>query len=246
MISQIASHVRLPEPTLVFHPDRRSDQERHPLRGLLKYGPYSAGFVPDPIGVATLAPNRESCRLYDFMKKLNSDFDLQERKDYLPSWPGFHTVFGLHMRGAGRGCHEEVSSQIDTDLNGSHRPHITIADHLVRAIQRLEAHRNKFEVLFIYLPQRWELGFGGGSNDDFDLHDHLKAYTAARGMPIQLVREDRAVAYHCQASVMWRIGLALYVKAGGVPWKLAEFDPETAHIGISYAVSRLNPTAHSR
>ena len=35
---------------------------------------------------------------------------------------------------------------------------------------------------------------------------------------------------------MWRIGLALYVKAGGVPWKLAESDSETAYIGISYAV----------
>ena len=35
---------------------------------------------------------------------------------------------------------------------------------------------------------------------------------------------------------MWRIGLALYAKAGGVPWKLSDTDPETAYIGVSYAV----------
>src|SRR3546814_20420857 len=35
---------------------------------------------------------------------------------------------------------------------------------------------------------------------------------------------------------MWRIGLALYAKAGGVPWKLADVEPDTAYIGLSYAV----------
>ena len=91
-------------------------------------------------------------------------------------------------------------------------------------------------MLFIYIPQRWARGFSGGPNEDFDLHDHIKAMTAARRMPVQLVREDKALAYPCRASVMWRIGLALYVKAGGVPWKLADTDPETAYIGLSYAV----------
>jgi hypothetical protein len=68
----------------------------------------------------------------------------------------------------------------------------------------------------------WAAGFSGADGDDFDLHDHLKAATAARRIPIQLVREDRALAYPDRASVMWRIGLAIYAKAGGVPWKLAD------------------------
>ena len=91
-------------------------------------------------------------------------------------------------------------------------------------------------MLFIYIPQRWAPGYVGGPTEDFDLHDHLKAATAARRLALQLVREDKALAYPDRASVMWRIGLALYAKAGAVPWKLAEMDPETAYIGISYAV----------
>ncbi len=111
-----------------------------------------------------------------------------------------------------------------------------LAERLVRAIQRLDAHRAEFDVLFVYIPQRWAPGYKGGPDEDFDLHDHLKAVTATRRLPVQLVREDRALAYLDRASVMWRISLALYAKAGGVPWKLAETDAETAYIGISYAV----------
>jgi hypothetical protein len=236
MSSEIAYHVWLPEPKLAFHPDRTSDHEVHPLRGLLRFGPHSSGLVPDPIRVATLAPAGESSRLYNFMRELNSVYKPNERKDYLPEWPGFRRIFGLHMRGAGGGCHIELDKQLETEFFTSATPRIVLADRLVRAIQSLEALRSQFDVLFIYLPQRWATGYIGRADEDFDLHDHLKATTAARRLPVQLVLEHRAISYPHRASVMWRIGLSLYVKAGGVPWKLAETDPETAYIGISYAV----------
>ncbi|MFH1969018.1 MAG: hypothetical protein ABIJ53_01730 [Verrucomicrobiota bacterium] len=236
MSSEITSHVWLPEPKLAFHPDRTSDREVHPLRGLLRFGPHSSGLVPDPIRVATLAPAGERSRLYNFMKELNSVYEPTERKDYLPEWPGFRRIFGVHMRGAGGGCHIELDKQLETEFLSSATPHIVLADRLVRAIQGLEARRTEFDVLFIYLPKRWAPGYVGVVGEDFDLHDHLKATTAARRLPVQVVLEDRALTYPYRASVMWRIGLALYVKAGGVPWKLAETDPETAYIGLSYAV----------
>lgn len=236
MSSEISPHLWLPEPTLAFHPDRVSDREIHPLRGLLRFGPYSAGLVPDPIRVATIAPSGESSRLYGFMKELNSVYEPTERRDYLPTWPGFQRVFGLHMGAAGGGCHVELDAGLESEFCASSTPHTVLADRLVRAIQGLEARRSEFDVLFIYLPQRWAPGYVGGPTEDFDLHDHLKATTAARRLPVQLVREDKALAYPHRASVMWRIGLALYTKAGGVPWKLADTDSETAYIGISYAV----------
>lgn len=239
MSSEIAPHICLPEPMLAFHPDRRSDRDIHPLNGLLRFGPYSSGLVPDPIRVATIAPVGEASRLYGFMKELNSPVKASERTDYLPDWPGLHQVFGMHMRGAGAGCHLELDGRLEEDFRASPTPHIVLADRLVRALQSLDARRADFDVLFIYLPQRWSPGFFGGVGDDFDLHDHLKAAAAARRLPVQLVREDKALSYPHRASVMWRIGLALYAKAGGIPWKLAESDPDTAYIGISYAVRPL-------
>jgi len=236
MTSEMAAHSWFPEPKLLFHPDRLDDIDTHPLRGLLRFGPYSAGLVPDPIRVATIAPARSGHRLYSFMKELNSEYEPRERKEYLPKWPGFSRAFNIHMRGASKGCHIELDARLEAELNESPSPHVVLADRLVRAIQVLETRREEFDVIFIYVPIGWSAGFSGQSGDDFDLHDHLKASTAARRIPIQLVREDRALAYPDRASVMWRVGLALYAKAGGIPWKLADADPQTAYIGISYAV----------
>jgi len=236
MSSEIAAHICLPEPMLAFHPERVSDRDIHPLLGLIRFGPYSSGLVPDPIRVATITPGGDSSRLFDFMKELNNTAKAGERPDYLPDWPGFHRVFGLHMKAASRSCHLELDAAFEEEFRTSSSPHIVLADRLVRAIQSLDARRSEFDVLFIYIPLRWEPGYVGGTDDDFDLHDHLKAMTAARRLPIQLVREDKALAYHDRASVMWRIGLALYAKAGGIPWKLADTDPETAYIGVSYAI----------
>jgi hypothetical protein len=236
MTSEIAPHIWLPEPSLAFHHERPSDRDIHPLRGLLRFGPYSSGLVPDPIRVATISPAGESERLFAFVRELNATSKPTERREYLPEWPGFQRVFGLHMRGAGRGCHIELDSSLETELAASTTPHVVLAERLLRAVRSLDARRPECDVLFIYIPQRWAAGFTGGLSDDFDLHDHIKAATAARRLPVQLLREDKALAYRDQASVMWRIGLALYVKAGGIPWKLAEADEETAYIGLSYAV----------
>ncbi|WP_394438981.1 hypothetical protein ACGGKE_14720 [Sphingobium naphthae] len=236
MTSEIGPAIWFPEADLVFHPDRTADRDIHPLRGLARFGPYSnAFFTSNPIQIATIAPHKESEPLFGFMRELDQSFKPRERSDYLPDWPGFATVFGTRKTAAAKRCRVELEPDLDALLRDAEMPHLLLADRLVRAIQQIEAFRTDFDVLYIYLPQRWQPGFKGAA-DDFDLHDHLKAYTAARGIPLQIVREDKAIAYSCRASVMWRLGLALYAKAGGVPWKLADVDPETAYIGISYSV----------
>ena len=240
MTSQISPHIWFPEPRLSFHPEHTGDVDIHPLNGLLRYGPYSAGLIPNPIRVATISPSGESQRLYDFMKQLNSKFRPTERRDYLPIWPGFSRVFNVHMRAATKKCHIQLDDRLSPEMANSRSPHVVLSSRIIRALQSLDAMREQFDVIFLYVPHSWSQGFVGGEGEDFDLHDYLKAASATLRLPIQLVREDRALVYPHKASVMWRIGLALYAKAGGVPWTLAELDPETAYIGISYAVRPIN------
>ncbi len=239
MTSEIRSHTGLAEPDLSFHPDRISDRDIHPLRGLVRFGPYSAGMLPDPIRVATIAPFNEGPRLYSFMKELGDTHRATERPGYLVNWPGFKSVFRVGVAGANKPCHLELDAGLDGEIKESPTPHVILTERLVRAIQLLEMSRSEFDIVFIYLPQRWSVCYDGVA-DDFNLHDHLKATTAARRMPLQIVREDKALSYKDRASVMWRVGLAMYAKAGGVPWKLSDVEPDTAYIGISYALRSLD------
>ena len=236
MNRDIAPHIRLPEPVLTFHPDGKSDTDIHPLRGLLRHGPVSSGLVLNPIKLATISPSGGGARLRNFIAELDSVQNPGERVDYLPSWPGFEKVFGVKLAMAGGHCHIELSDETDQQVRNSEFPHTVLSDHLVRAIHRLRSARAEFDIVLIYLPNSWEPGFRGTGEDDFDLHDYLKAVTATLGIPIQVINETGAMVYPCRASVMWHVGLALYAKAGGVPWKLAGADPEVAHIGISYAM----------
>jgi len=158
----------------------------------------------------------------------------RERKEYLVEFPGFRSIFGVKVVPASRDGHVVIPESVNAEMEKSSQPHTVLAKVLTEAINRLSAFRNDYDVLLIALPDRWKKAFE--SDDGFDLHDYVKAINASRGLPTQFIKETGALFYSCRASVMWRLGIALYCKAGGVPWKLADVDPDTAFIGISYAL----------
>ncbi len=238
MKPELPGHQRLPEPRLAFHPERSQDTHPHPLRGLLKFGPYSRSLVNpimDPIRVATLAPQGEGRRLAGLIAELEHRHSPRERKQYLPEWPGFSKVFGLRAVVADApGSHVELPADLDDRIEAAAQPHHMLAEEITRALRAFGSAGRDYDVLMILLPERWQAGFEGPEGDAFDLHDYIKAHLAMRGLPSQIIREARGLSYSCRCSVAWRIGVALYCKAGGVPWKLADAEPEAAYIGLSY------------
>lgn len=242
--SRLPAHGCIPEPLLAFHPDRREDRSAHPLDGLLTFGPYSRSLINiilDPIRIASIVPQKDSYHIDGLLAELEQRHQPRERPEYLPSFPCFSRVFGLRAVPAAS-AKFELPPSLDSEVANSPKPHLVLSQRLTKAIAAIEARRSEFDILFIFLPVRWAAGFEGEPDDEFDLHDYLKAVTAMRGIPSQIIREDKAIAYPCRASVAWRLGIALYSKAGGVPWKLADFEPYTAYIGLSYA---LRPIAAS-
>lgn len=228
-----------PEPDLLFHPSRDQDRHKHPLLGLLNFGPFSQSLVNhvlDPIKVAMIAPSGALDIVDGFLDELESTHSPRERPSYLPEFPGLQRVFGLRAVSAPDIARIELPDALNSLIASASKPHLVLADAIARAATTLHAHRSVFDAVMIYLPDAWEGAFVGSSDEDFDLHDYIKATLASLGIPSQILTEGSALRYACRASVMWRLSIALYCKAGGVPWKLANAPVQTAYVGLGYGL----------
>ena len=53
----------------------------------------------------------------------------------------------------------ELPPTIDGELEAAAKPHLVLGERIAHAVVALEAARNEFDVLLIYLPERWERSF---------------------------------------------------------------------------------------
>jgi hypothetical protein len=150
-----------------------------------------------------------------------------------PVAPGSALSGNQHM---GAGNTIELPTTLTQEMADSPKPHTVLAKAMSGALAALRLVRHDFDVAMILVDEQWEAGFSARDDEDFDLHDYIKAISASEGICVQILREAGALNYRCRCSVMWRLGIALYTKAGGVPWVLADMMPGTAFIGIDYAL----------
>jgi len=237
--NEFPTFLEINEPSLAFG-DRDNNKGRsisaHPLKGLVTYGPFSyaqlAGFM-DAVRIALIAPTDNANVAQRVVTELRSRWQPGERLDYVVNYPGVHSVFGTDVALADPTTTVLLSPDLDDQLAKASNRRQTLAHALSGAVADIARRSSEYDVVLIRLPERWRPWFTG--DDDFDLRRYMKAAAAARGISTQIIT-DNALGYKDRCSVAWRLAIALYTKAGGIPWKLAESDPRTAYLGIGYAL----------
>lgn len=227
------------EPVLLFSATDPKARSTHPLQGLVSHGPYSSSqlaAVYDPIRIGIIAPHGMTHRIEQLIAELSQKHGPRERRDYLIEYPGFFTVFRVNIVPSVQRGKLELPPELDKEIGDSKRPHQVLADAVTKSLFVLKNFRHEFDLIMILIPARWKDAWEEKEIEDFDLHDYVKAISASLGIPVQIINDDSGLEYPCRCSVMWRLSIAIYCKAGGVPWTWADCEPDTAYVGVSYAL----------
>ncbi|HOW94621.1 MAG TPA: hypothetical protein PLF91_09040, partial [Mycolicibacterium fallax] len=228
---------RISDTTLVFGapPGRPRGNDLNPLLGLHRHGPYSPYPTGDRVRVATVTTGNQQKRLFRFLKQLHETAPATDRSAYVPDFPGFEAAFRVRLEGINDDlCN--INLPASTPEHGTDDSHANVFNALVRAIHALRDHREKWDVIAILLPASWET-LRRSSDSRYDLHDRIKAEVAPLGIPVQFLWENSALASKQWCSTAWRLSLALFAKAGGIPWRITPTTSQpTAYVGLHYAI----------
>lgn len=220
---------------------RKEVRDPNPLRGLVQNRPWDfemthSGLARN-IEIAVLCPHDFDDRIRSFLQQLHLHATPERTEaDYLQEFPGFSQAFGLPLHipspGDATWIHVDDSGSGDSSFSGKQ-----LAERIASGLDVIRA-ANPAAICLIFIPKRWQhLERNVDCQEEFDLHDLLKAYAARRGQSSQLIREKTLTGGQV-CRVRWWLGLALYAKGMRTPWRIETLDSDTAFVGIGYSIDR--------
>jgi len=211
----------------------------NPLKGLIENRPWdfqltNSGLAPS-VDIAIICPKTDNAKLRRFLSQLHERSQpTPTERDYLQDYPGFSAAFGLPLThpNPGEASWYDLDDSVSGDALSAAKQ---LAQRICRALDVIRSLRPG-SVVLVFVPTRWtphEIIDTG--NEQFNLHDYLKAYAARQGQSTQLIRELTTITPQ-PCRVRWWLSLALYAKALRTPWRLDCLDDETAFVGIGYSI----------
>jgi len=156
------------------------------------------------------------------------------------AYPGFESVYGdLKLRIPSDVSNDPVQAVSNEEIEStkkSKEPFDALVNLYSRKLEALES-RKEFGVTVVEIPAILQPFFKYGS-DRRDLRAALKALGVRKRMYTQLLLGeslDYSQPGFDLSDNMWNLSLGLYVKAGGIPWRLEEGNEGTCFVGTSFA-----------
>src|SRR5438093_3237986 len=177
---------------------------------------------------------KEPKRICGFLAKLDSNFKEQKLGD--KEYDGFERVYRVPLKIPPEDyalaiTQEEINKVLSP--NPSFESAVNLFDSKIQEFH--DSMRGKYDVLVIQIPA--DFSILDNPERSLSLHNSIKVLTVRRSIMSQVLTE-KAMKYQYDCENMWNLSVALYAKAGAVPWQLREFTGTNCFIGISYGIKK--------
>ena len=237
------SGIQYLEPQLEFinkYTDRIS-RDFHPMRGLIQHRPYDFPLNDNvheaEINLGIICPLSFSDKLFNFLNRLNNPQSAGTyNPDYLMDYPGFLPTYGIPLNIPVGKSSLWQDCQLPDKSTSTKETGLELLAAIKKRIDNLDR-TNKKLVIIIFIPTVWN-NFTkiDDEQEKFDLHDHIKAYAAQKGIATQFIQES-TLTDQLVCQINWWLSLSFYVKALRTPWILSGLESKTAFVGIGYSIN---------
>ncbi len=223
-----------------FNPaQNRMITDFHPMRGLINNAPFDHSLnnnvLRSSISLGVICPSNHNQKFHSFLSNLNSRQGVKYNLEYVIPFSGFFEAYktNLNIPAPNTNTWLDITVPQSTTVNYAA---VQLGKLLCQRLDRLSA--SNADVALIYIPKEYEPLTGYvDKNENFDLHDYVKAYAAQKNIATQFVRE-KTLESDLSCQIMWALSLAIYVKSSRIPWVVSGIKDDTAFAGIGYSINQ--------